>query len=89
MPTEAEVRSVLADVIHPTFGMNVLTLGMVRAVRISLSGIEIDVVMNCPGCPAGEVVLARIREKLSTLTDSDEAKMILLPEVWVPPWEYS
>lgn len=89
MPSEAEVRDVLAEVIHPTFGMNLLVLGMVRAVRISSSGIEIDLVMNCPGCPAGELVLARIREKLSKLIGSDEVKLILLPEVWVPPWEYA
>ncbi|GIL13308.1 MAG: hypothetical protein BroJett038_20280 [Chloroflexota bacterium] len=72
MPDEAEVRAILAEVIHPTFGMNVLALGMVRTVRISSSGIEIHLVMNCPGCPAGEVVLARIREKLSKLIGADE-----------------
>lgn len=89
MLTEAEVRAVLAEVIHPTFGMNLLTLGMVRSIRLSPSSIEIDLVMNCAGCPAGEAVLARIREKLSKLADPHRVKLVLLPEIWVPPWEYS
>lgn len=89
MLTEADVRAVLAEVIHPTFGMNLLALGMVRSIRISQSSIELELVMNCSGCPAGEAVLARIREKMSKLIGSDGTKLILLPEIWVPPWEYS
>lgn len=89
MLTEAEVRAVLAEVIHPTFGMNLLTLGMVRSIRISQSSIELELVMNCSGCPAGEAVLAQVREKLSKLIGSGGTKLILLPEVWLPPWEYS
>lgn len=89
MLTEAEVRTVLAEVIHPTFGMNLLTLGMVRSIRISQSSIELELVMNCSGCPAGEAVLARVRDKLSKINGSDRIKVLLLPEVWIPPWEYS
>jgi metal-sulfur cluster biosynthetic enzyme len=89
MLSEADVRAVLAEVIHPTFGMNLLALGMVRSIRISPSGVELDLVMNCSGCPAGEAVLARIREKLSKRVGAGSIKLVLLPEVWVPPCEYS
>lgn len=87
MLTEADVRAVLAEVIHPTFGTNLLALGMVRSIRISPSVVELDLVMNCSGCPAGEAVLARIREKLLKRIGSGSTKLVLLPEVWVPPWE--
>jgi metal-sulfur cluster biosynthetic enzyme len=48
MPTEAEVRAALDEVIHPSFGLSLIALGMVRAVRVYDRVIEVDLVMNCP-----------------------------------------
>ncbi len=86
MPTETDVRAALDEVIHPSFGMSLLTLDMVRAVRVSGNLIEVDLVMNCPGCPAGEVVLAQARQRLMALNDGD-VQLAVLPETWTPPWE--
>ena len=86
MPTEAEVRAALAEVIHPSFGMSLIALNMVRAVRVSGNLIEIDLVMNCPGCPAGEVVLAQARRSLAGL-NGHAVKLNLLPHAWSPPWK--
>ncbi len=86
MPTETDVRAALDEVIHPSFGMSLLTLDMVRAVRVSGNLIEVDLVMNCPGCPAGEVVLAQARQNLEALTGGG-VRLNLLPGVWTPPWE--
>jgi metal-sulfur cluster biosynthetic enzyme len=86
MPTEAEIRSALDEVIHPSFGMSLIALNMVRAVRVSDDAIEVDLVMNCPGCPAGEVALASARHALQAL-DRQAVRLIILPQVWVPLWE--
>ena len=86
MVTEADVRTVLDEVIHPSFGMSLIALNMVRAVRVSETLIEVDLVMNCPGCPAGEVTLAQARQNLVTLNGGD-VRLNLLPQVWTPPWE--
>lgn len=86
MVSEADVRSTLDRVVHPSFGMSLIALNMVRAVRVSADLIEVDLVMNCPGCPAGEVTLAQARQKLSVLLGSD-VRLNLLPLVWTPPWE--
>ena len=86
MITEADVCTVLDEVIHPSFGMSIVALDMVRAVRVSADRIEVDLVMNCPGCPAGEITLAQARENLSAL-DGGSVRLNLLPQVWVPPWE--
>ena len=40
MVTEAEVRAALDEVIHPSFGMSLIALGMVRAGRVSGNLIE-------------------------------------------------
>ncbi len=86
MVTEAEVRTVLDEVIHPSFGMSLMALNMVRAVRVSDDAIEVELVMNCPGCPAGEVALASARQALQAFS-RQAVRLIILPQVWVPPWE--
>jgi metal-sulfur cluster biosynthetic enzyme len=86
MVTEADVRTVLDEVIHPSFGVSLTALNMVRAVRVSDDLIEVDLVMNCPGCPAGEVTLAQARKNLAAL-QGGEVRLSLLPQVWTPPWE--
>lgn len=86
MVTETDVRTVLDEVIHPSFGMSLIALDMVRAVRVSDSAIEVDLVMNCPGCPAGEVTLALARQKIEALCGG-AVRLNLLPQDWTPPWE--
>ena len=86
MPTEAEIRSALDEVIHPSFGLSLIELDMVRAVRVLDRVIEVDLVMNCPGCPAGEVALAQARQNLEALQGGD-VRLNLLPLAWTPPWE--
>ena len=89
MLTEAEIQTALKAVIHPTYGMSLVTLQMVRAIRLSPHRIEVDLVMNCPGCPAGQAVLARTQQVLESLRSSDQVQIAvcLLPQVWEPPWQ--
>jgi metal-sulfur cluster biosynthetic enzyme len=86
MITEADVRAALDEAIHPSFGMSLIALNMVRAVRVSADRIEVDLVMNCAGCPAGEVALAQARQNLTALNGGD-VRLSLLPQVWTAPWE--
>ncbi len=88
MLTEAEIRAALDEVIHPSFGMSLIVLEMVRAVHIEPSVITIDLVMNCPGCPAGEIALASAHRKIEAL-QGGAVRLNLLPDVWAPPWEQS
>ncbi len=86
MVTEADVRAALDEVIHPSFGMSLIALEMVRAVHIEPSAITIDLVMNCPGCPAGEIALASARHKIERM-QVGAVQLNLLPAGWTPPWE--
>ena len=89
MPTEADVRAALGKVIHPTYGMSLVVLQMVREIRLSPERIEVDLVMNCPGCPAGQSVLARAQQALESLhrADGGQVAVHLLAQVWQPPWQ--
>ena len=66
--------------------MSLIALNMVRAVRVSEDAVEVDLVMNCPGCPAGKVTLAQVRRNLIALNGGD-VRLNLLPQVWTPPWK--
>jgi metal-sulfur cluster biosynthetic enzyme len=88
MPTEAEIRAALNEVIHPSFGMSLIVLDMVRAVHIAQSAVTIDLVMNCPGCPAGEIALALACHRIEAL-QVGAVRLNLLLDVWTPPWEKS
>jgi metal-sulfur cluster biosynthetic enzyme len=87
MVTEAEVRATLDGVIHPSFGMSLIALGMVHTVRVKPGTIEVDLMMNCPGCPGAEAALALTRERLHALDSASAVRMTLLPHIWTPPWE--
>jgi metal-sulfur cluster biosynthetic enzyme len=85
MITDVEVRAALDEVVHPTFGISIVALDMVRAIRVTAAAIEVDLVMNCPGCPAGEVALSLARKKVEVLHNGT-VRLNLLPQVWTPPW---
>jgi len=82
--TEAAVYAALSNVIHPAFGLSLIDLDMVRAVRVSVRGIEVDLVMNCAGCASPTVALARARQALQEL-HAGEVRLRLLPQAWTPP----
>jgi len=86
MVTETDVRAVLDQMIHPSFGMSLIALDMVRAVRVNDTIIEVDLVMNCPGCPAGETVLAGAFRALQALDQTKRVKLIVLPHIWSSSW---
>ncbi|MFO7679907.1 MAG: iron-sulfur cluster assembly protein [Chloroflexota bacterium] len=89
MTTEADIQAALKTIIHPTYGMSLIALQMVRAIRLFPERIEVDLVMNCAGCPAGEAALAQARRAIEALLPADGGRVIiqLLPEVWRSPWE--
>lgn len=86
MVTEADVRAELDRVKHPSFDMSLVALGMVEAIRVSETRIEVDLVLNCPGCPTSEVALARARERLRLRCGEIDVRFQLLPKIWSPPW---
>lgn len=87
LPSEPEVRAALGRVIHPTYGLSIVGLGMLRGIAVSEAGIEVELAMNCPGCPAGQLALGRVRQALESLVQPGMGQVTirLSPEVWRPP----
>ena len=84
--SQADVWNALAAVIHPSFGINLVALGMVRAVRVHECRVEVDLVINCAGCPGPSLALEHARLRLIALSGR-QVSLSLLPETWTPPWE--
>lgn len=87
LPSEPEVRAALSRVIHPTYGMSIVGLGMLRGVAVSEAGVEVELAMNCSGCPAGQLVLGRVRQALESLVlpGAGQVTICLSSEAWPPP----
>lgn len=79
------VWAVLGTVIHPTFGLSLVTLEMVKAVRVDGDAVTVELRLDCPGV---EAALAQVSRKLRALNPTPEPVTVCLaPEKWSPPWE--
>jgi len=50
-PTEGAIRAALRNVMDPELGADIVELGMVTAVRIDGSSVEVEVALTIAGCP--------------------------------------
>lgn len=82
--SEDLVLAELDRLIYPTFGESIVALGMVKSVILDEKGIQVNMIMNCPGCPAGQVTLSHVHRALRKLLESADQEVIvsLLPQVW-------
>lgn len=83
--TEDAVRAILAAVLDPEVGENIVDLGLIYGVKVIEHLVEVDLTMTSAACPMGEMLLDDIHETLiRNLPASFEIEMHL---VWDPPWE--
>ncbi|MGC2162972.1 MAG: iron-sulfur cluster assembly protein [Silvibacterium sp.] len=83
----------LRDVYDPELPVNIVDLGLIYRVAIApdpdapgilpRQRVEIDVTMTSQGCPAHEVILEKIKNRLAGLQQISETVVNL---TWEPPW---
>ena len=81
---EAAVRDSLRHVFDPELGVNIVDLGLVRAIRVEGSVVTIDLVVTVPGCPLAGWILDRVRMAAEALPGVDRVHVTLLDEPWGP-----
>ena len=63
---EAAVRAALADVVDPEMPVvSIVDLGIVERVAVRPEGIDVELLPTFVGCPALEVIRARVEERLA------------------------
>jgi ATP-binding protein involved in chromosome partitioning len=68
VPTVEDVRSALAGVIDPELGEDIVSLGMVRDVKVSAQGaVDISVALTIVGCPLRSQIEGDVRRRVESL----------------------
>ncbi|MDY6766532.1 MAG: metal-sulfur cluster assembly factor, partial [Candidatus Nanohaloarchaea archaeon] len=87
MPTEAEVRDQLEQVIDPELGINIVDLGLVYDIdpETEDGGVHVLMTLTTPGCPLHEVFRSEVTKHVSELDDVDEED-VEVELTFEPPW---
>jgi metal-sulfur cluster biosynthetic enzyme len=96
--TDADVLAALRDVYDPELPVNIVDLGLVYRVEVAVDAeapgagiagvparhrVEIDVTMTSQGCPAHEMILEKVRNRLAGVREISATRVNL---VWEPAW---
>ena len=88
MPDKQEVWAALSTVIHPTYGLSLVTLQMVNAVEIDGDTVSVELLLDCSICASREAILGQVHRKLAGLVpDNGHLTVTLASQAWSPPWE--
>ena len=79
-----DILDVLATIIDPELGMNIVDLGLIYDVEVQNNGMSILMTMTTPACPVASYLVERInlvlRRQFSTLPTVE------VQLVWEPAW---
>jgi phenylacetate-CoA oxygenase PaaJ subunit len=81
--TQAGVLDALRDVEDPELPVSIVDLGLVVAVEIDASRVEVKVTFTAMGCPGMEMVIDDIRERLLREPGVEDVRVSV---VWEPVW---
>ena len=73
----------LREVVDPEMPVNIVDLGLIYDVRQDGGRVYVDLTFTAMGCPAADMILSDIRERL--LAEPGVAE-VQVEVVWDPPW---
>lgn len=81
--TLEKVREALERVIDPELNFDIVSLGLVYAVREKNGVVEVDMTLTSPACPFGPELIKRVTEEVAKI---DGVKSVRVNIVWEPAW---
>jgi len=78
-----EIRTALRDVIDFEIGLDVVSMGLIRAIEIGESGVKITMILTSPMCPMAPFMLQQVHERATEVTDK-QVEVVLGQEAWDP-----
>ncbi len=81
---EAAVRDAMRRVVDPELGVNIVDLGLVRAIGVEDANVTIDLMLTIPGCPLSGWIVDPVRRAVETLPGARQVDVRLLAEPWTP-----
>lgn len=73
--SEETVNAVLAGVIDPELGDNIVDLGMVRRIEISETAVDVTVALTTAGCPLRGQLMADVKARVGSLPGVEEVRV--------------
>lgn len=84
LPSEDRVREALGSVDDPEVGINIVDLGLVYRIDVTLQSVRVEMTMTTPACPMSELITDNARRAVAALVPEGVAVDIEL--VWDPFW---
>ena len=81
--SEDQVKLVLRRVKDPELNLNVVDLGLIYAIRVEGSVVQVDMSLTSPGCPSGPEIMHDVENQLRTIANVTDVQVNL---VWSPYW---
>ena len=86
MITEEKVLEALRTVYDPEFTLDIVTLNMVKDVRVDGTRVELDLVLTTPLCPLAPFIKLKIERAIKgDIPQVTEVVSNILNEKWDPP----
>ena len=86
MADQKVIWAALAEVMDPEMPINIVDMGLVYDVRSNRGRVEIDMTFTAIACPAMDMLISDVREKVSALPGVTAVEVNV---VWNPPWTKS
>lgn len=80
------IRAALAEVTDPEIPISIVDMGLIYDVRLDYGHVEVDMTFTAIACPAMDMLIADVREKVRELPGVASVKVNV---VWNPPWTKS
>ncbi len=86
--SEAQVWEALETIYDPEIPVNLVSLGLIYAVKIDQQQkrVDIDMTLTAPGCGMGQVLVSDIQYRVAQVPNVDKVEVEL---VFDPPWDRS
>lgn len=80
------VWAALAEVTDPEMPISIVDMGLIYDLRIAGNRVEVDMTFTAIACPAMDMLISDVREKVGALPGVASVKVNI---VWNPPWTKS
>lgn len=80
MITEKEVREALKEVIDPEVGTDIVTMNLIKDIRIEKDTVEIDMTLTVPAdmCPLAGLLKEQVKSRVEDLPGVSQVKVNLV-----------
>jgi metal-sulfur cluster biosynthetic enzyme len=82
MPTVADIRAALAEVLDPEYPVGVVDLGLVRGIAVEGTTVRVDITYCSLGCPCIELIEHDVEQRLLRVEGVERVEVVEVFEPW-------